>query len=432
VNEASYTGNSDGEPSASGDGKNDGYEALLRRNNLKKIILKLFARGVLICGLTSEIQDGTFLFHVERQRRRAAQGRASTSQLVSVKLTTGMASVVRASASTVSQQSLTEQEALVPGGSRPGNIRSRPNPGKHWFFTWNNYPEDYERRIGSIGSNGSIVSVVVQSEVGENGTPHLQGYIAFKTKGRPMGLLPKEVYWERARDPGASIEYCRKDETHDGKFRFEKGVPRKLIDPMEGLTLKWWQTEILEEIKKPADRRTIRWYWEPVGGVGKTVFACHLVDKYKALFISGKAADVKYAVAERVKAGEPVDVVVVNIPRSHAPEYISYEGMENVKDGLFFSTKYESGMVRYNPPHVIVFANVPPDVTKMSADRWVIKEIGPEADFAVRSGARRVPLTDEDRVSAAIAETPEDTGMAEFAGIDDLLRDINEYDFDEV
>jgi hypothetical protein len=106
--------------------------------------------------------------------------------------------------------------------------------------------------------------------------------------------------------------------------------------------------------------------------------------------------------------------------------------MENVKDGLFFSTKYESGMVRYNPPHVIVFANVPPDVTKMSADRWVIKEIGPEADFAVRSGARRVPLTDEDRVSAAIAETPEDTGMAEFAGIDDLLRDINEYDFDEV
>ncbi len=27
-------------------------------------------------------------------------------------------------------------------------------------------------------------------------------------------------------------------------------------------------------------------------------------------------------------------------------------------------------MVRYNSPHVIVFANRPPDLSDMSADRW--------------------------------------------------------------
>ena len=39
----------------------------------------------------------------------------------------------------------------------------------------------------------------------------------------------------------------------------------------------------------------------------------------------------------------------------------------------FFSGKYESGMVRYNKPHVIIFANCRPDIEKLSKDRWKVK-----------------------------------------------------------
>lgn len=56
--------------------------------------------------------------------------------------------------------------------------------------------------------------------------------------------------------------------------------------------------------------------------------------------------------------------------------YVSYEALEAIKDGIFFSTKYESGMVVFDSPHVVVFANFPPDRTQLSADRWRITNIG--------------------------------------------------------
>lgn len=56
-------------------------------------------------------------------------------------------------------------------------------------------------------------------------------------------------------------------------------------------------------------------------------------------------------------------------------EYISYEALEAVKNGIFYNNKYESGMVVYNTPHVIVLSNFRPDLSKLSADRWRIKEV---------------------------------------------------------
>ena len=42
---------------------------------------------------------------------------------------------------------------------------------------------------------------------------------------------------------------------------------------------------------------------------------------------------------------------------------------------FFFSGKYEGGMVCGPNPHVLIFANDEPDTHKMSADRWIIKEL---------------------------------------------------------
>lgn len=55
--------------------------------------------------------------------------------------------------------------------------------------------------------------------------------------------------------------------------------------------------------------------------------------------------------------------------------YVSYEAIESVKDGIFFSGKYESGMTIFNQPHIICFANFAPDIGKMSSDRWKIFEL---------------------------------------------------------
>ena len=84
------------------------------------------------------------------------------------------------------------------GSTRVGNTK-RPSPAKHWCFTLNNYTtEDIENILGSIGSDGSTFGskpkYIFQEEEGEEGTPHLQGYINFDRKVRPKNVFK----WERA------------------------------------------------------------------------------------------------------------------------------------------------------------------------------------------------------------------------------------------
>ena len=95
-----------------------------------------------------------------------------------------------------------------------------------------------------------------------------------------------------------------------------------------------------------------------------------------AIIVSGKAADAKYAIQMYIqKHGQGPEIVIMDIPRTKGVTYVSYEAIEKIKDGLFFSGKYEGGMVRYNRPHFIVFANEPPETERMSSDRWVIEEL---------------------------------------------------------
>lgn len=94
---------------------------------------------------------------------------------------------------------------------------------------------------------------------------------------------------------------------------------------------------------------------------------------HNAIMISGKGADIKYGITKHLEE-KPLDVALFHYVRSQEI-FISYEAIESVKDGIFFSAKYESGMCLFNSPHVLVFANFMPDITKLSKDRWQVFEI---------------------------------------------------------
>ena len=64
----------------------------------------------------------------------------------------------------------------------------------------------------------------------------------------------------------------------------------------------------------------------------------------------------------------------IQYPRSKEP-YVSYECLETLKDGLWTTAKYEGEVVVRNSPHVVVFANFPPNTAALSMDRWKIGEI---------------------------------------------------------
>ena len=71
---------------------------------------------------------------------------------------------------------------------------------------------------------------------------------------------------------------------------------------------------------------------------------------------------------------EPL-VVFFDCPRSKQGEFIQYDFLEEVKNGFVFSSKYESRNKAFDSPHVVVFMDEQPDMTKLSEDRYNILEL---------------------------------------------------------
>lgn len=244
-----------------------------------------------------------------------------------------------------------------------------------WFMTWNNHPTDFLTILQPL--EDECEKCAYQEETGENGTPHIQGCFYFKNARHfsAMKQIHRGIHWEKCKDILAGLAYCTKEDTRTGIIRFKNYAPEeKLIDPMEGVTIKPWQQQILDIIKTKPDRRTVNWFWDARGGTGKTSLAIHICMKHHGLLVGGKALDVKCAVAKWVNEKKPFKVIIWNIPRS-LEHCISFDAIESVKDGAFFSGKYESDMVMFNPVHVFCFSNFPPPTNMLSNDRWNIVEI---------------------------------------------------------
>lgn len=81
---------------------------------------------------------------------------------------------------------------------------------RNFVFTLNNYTAEEEEAVKAW----VCVYLIFGKEVGEEGTPHLQGYVAF-ANARTLSALKKlslRAHWEIARGtPKQASEYCEKD-----------------------------------------------------------------------------------------------------------------------------------------------------------------------------------------------------------------------------
>lgn len=89
---------------------------------------------------------------------------------------------------------------------------------KHWCFTLNNYSNDEKQHLAELYELPVAqrpVYLVYGEEVGENGTPHLQGFISFnarKTLRQVKDVVSTRAHCEQARgSPSQAAEYCKKD-----------------------------------------------------------------------------------------------------------------------------------------------------------------------------------------------------------------------------
>lgn len=168
-----------------------------------------------------------------------------------------------------------------------------PSRGRRWCFTINNYEEE-NLKILKEKDMPEMRYLVCGEEVGESGTPHLQGYIELT---RPLVMKQvkaligcERAHLEHARGTGKqNDEYCKKD----GKF-FERGTPaapgtrsdlKAVSDKMsEGASIRsmisdgiiatkaalGYAEAVAKYVEKERDwMPEVRWFWGPAGA-GKT------------------------------------------------------------------------------------------------------------------------------------------------------------------
>lgn len=88
---------------------------------------------------------------------------------------------------------------------------------KYWCWTANNPPED----VSALADMEGVQFMVYQKEVGENGTPHLQGYVVFRVRRRLsqvrnlfFQVLNSYPHFEKRKGThDQAKDYCTKDDT---------------------------------------------------------------------------------------------------------------------------------------------------------------------------------------------------------------------------
>lgn len=145
--------------------------------------------------------------------------------------------------------------------------------------------------------------------------------------------------------------------------------------PLRDVQAHPWQEGLLDALRQDPDDRKIYSFVDPQGGAGKSTAVKMILREFGSfaqLFGPGKGSDLAYALRD------DVTIILVDIPRSgHA--YMNWSVIEQFKDGILFSPKYESGCkILPGPPHVVIFSNSPIPDGIFSEDRLEIAWLSQE------------------------------------------------------
>lgn len=294
-------------------------------------------------------------------------------------------------------------------------------------FTLNNPTEEEcnalkQQLEGPFGTR--LEYAIVGKEVGSQGTRHLQGFLHAKTSTlrakdglvtRWKSMIPslKRAHLENAYGSDLDSEkYCSKEEdllctvgqplskasspfaqmfavrsieeavetdpelALKYMFQIKNIVKDNLLkDCLTHLptiqSLRPWQKKTLDLLEAQNDRQ-ILFILDPEGGKGKSTLAKHLMASGRAFMTrGGKITDIAHA---WTKAPEH-DIVIFDMARCTGPEYWPYMFMEQLKDGIIFTSKYDSATVVTSSKKIVVFCNEEPNRDKLTKDRYILYKI---------------------------------------------------------
>ena len=291
---------------------------------------------------------------------------------------------------------------------------------RRYVFTLNNPTQAEKDALEARAAEAKYM--VIGQEVGANQTPHLQGFVIFNSAyrfARAKEFISVRAHIEVAKGTSQqAAQYCKKDGsfTEYGELPVSQGkrndwdkyiewvkelgrAPTKrelctqqpslyarypkacseiasYVNPHPALELgeprDGWQRDLNNVLHGDPSPRDIVFIYDPEGNSGKSWFCRYWLtkqpDESQVLRI-GKRDDLAHAIDPNMK------YFLFDIPRTQM-EFLQYSVLEGLKDRMVFSPKYASNLkVLTNIPHVVVFCNEHPDMTKLTGDRYNIIQV---------------------------------------------------------
>lgn len=286
-------------------------------------------------------------------------------------------------------------------------------------FTLNNYSFADIESLLEKEDDENIIYLVVGQEIGESGTPHLQGFIHYKEEPRKCGVkfwknyfkFSQNAHFENARGSDQDNQkYCSKDGPYfefgqpgeAGVSRFQQIFEEAKVDLEKAIALDYefgirninqlrtintmfggsrptfeyeslrsWQTKALEMLKGQNNRQ-ILFVVDEEGAKGKTTMAQYLMANHNSCYLNGgKHADLAHAFSKN----QNCEFVIFDMARNTSKDFWPYNMMEQLKNGMITSTKYDSTTIFCKWKKIIVFSNEEPDRCKLTQDRYKILKI---------------------------------------------------------
>lgn len=143
-----------------------------------------------------------------------------------------------------------------------------------------------------------------------------------------------------------------------------------------------WQKDVMERCMDEPDDRTINYIIDTRGNTGKSKFAKFMWFHHGALFLPwGRTGDILNYVCKNKDCGIYFFDLSRSKPQDWAKDDIS-AAVEQIKNGMIVNLKYETSGVTFDPPHVWIFSNQPPNLSSVSRDRWKLWEITNSRELA--------------------------------------------------
>lgn len=135
--------------------------------------------------------------------------------------------------------------------------------------------------------------------------------------------------------------------------------------------LRDYQQRMLDILETQSDRGITVW-WDPIGNHGKSYLTRWLIERRMAYYVPPTAQDVR-AIIQYVCAGyQGQPYIIIDIPRSAKWNESLYTGIETIKDGIVYDTRYTARVRDIWGVKVLVMTNTLPKLDALSKDRWQI------------------------------------------------------------